>query len=207
MRIFNTIKTYTLAASLAAAPLCVTKTYSQPKEFYISNNIYEKYIKPQGIVDKRILSCAPSPKIEVAGKKEIAGIVVDTKRNILYRYDDLGVPINAYLIASGKESTPTPTGLRIVTHVEKYPYSTAPKRTKRRRYPRDYGKYVVCLNIVDPNTGAQRTTSVFIHGCKSYYQTFEAVPSRRVSHGCIRMAEEGIEEVKNVKPGTYVRID
>jgi len=166
----------------------------------------EKLITPQGVKDKSVLKYAPKPDIVIAGEKKKAGIVVDTSKNILYRYDKDGNPINAYLIASGKKSTPTDKGVRIVTHKEKFPYKSA-LGTKRRRAPRDYGPMIICLKKLDPKTGEQSKTGEFIHGCRSYEKTFESTPDRYVSHGCMRMDNNVIKELApTVEKGEIVII-
>ena len=87
-----------------------------------NTDTFEPVITPQGVKDKSVLENAPKPDIVIAGVKKKAGIVVDISKNILYRYDKNGNPVNAYLIASGKKNTPTQKGIRVVTHKEKYPY-------------------------------------------------------------------------------------
>lgn len=193
MRIENLIKTFALTTALAIAPITANKIYAgdvvSQKE---SRDTFERSVTPQGTTDYKILSNAPKPNIIVAGKQKVAGIVVDLESNILYRYDSNGTPIKAYQVASGKESSPTQKGVRIVTHTEKYPYSKAPRRSYRRRHPRDFGAYILCLNKLNPETGEQSSTGQFIHGCRNYDKTFNSDPHRRVSHGCIRMEESAI---------------
>ena len=181
------------------------QTETNKTDTYTSASL-EKSITPQGVKDKSVLKYAPNPDITIAGEKKKAGIVVDISKNILYRYDKDGNPINAYLIASGKKSTPTDKGVRIVTHKEKFPYKSA-LGTKRRRAPRDYGPMIICLKKLDPKTGEQSKTGEFIHGCRSYYNTFEKNPERYVSHGCMRMANEIIKELApTVEKGEIVII-
>jgi len=163
-------------------------------------------ITPQGVTDKSVLANAPKPDIVIAGEKKKAGIVVDISTNILYRYDKNGNPINAYLIASGKKSTPTDKGVRIVTHTEKYPYRSA-VGTKRRRNPKDYGPFAIILKKIDVKTGEQSKTGEFIHGCRSYEETFVETPDRYVSHGCVRMDNDIIKELApKVQKGEIVII-
>ena len=168
-------------------------------------DFFVKTISPKGTTDPMVLIHAPKPDVVIAGQKKKAGIVVDLKTNVLYTYDSNGRPTKAYLVASGAKESPTEKGIRIVTHKEQYPYRSA-KGTKRKRYPRDYGPFVVVLKKVDPETGAQTPTGEFIHGCKSYSETFETDPNRYVSHGCVRMENGAITEVKEVKSGTIVII-
>ena len=176
-------------------------------QYELQRDIFEYSITPQGVKDTSILKLAPKPDIVINGEKKKAGIIVDISTNILYRYDKNGNPINAYLIASGKKSTPTDKGVRIVTHKETFPYRGAPRRSKRRRAPRDYGPMIICMNKIDPKTGEQSSTGEFIHGCRSYEKTFESTPDRYVSHGCMRMDNEVIKDLApTVEKGEIVII-
>lgn len=206
MKITNTIRNYTLASIMAITPVMCSRAYAlctAPLADTFEHTV-SPAITPQGTDDVNALKSAPSCDITIAGEKHKAGIVVNLRDNILYTYDSEGNPTKAYLVASGKKSTPTPEGIFVVTHKEVYPYRSAPKSTKRYKNPRDYGKYIVCLNRVNKETGERKSTGYFVHGCRSYHNTFEVYPSRRVSHGCVRMEEHAISEVKEVQPGTYV---
>lgn len=206
MKVLNIAKTITLTSILAMAPLKIS-AQEQHKPIKETVDTFERSITPQGVKDSSALKNAPNPDIIIAGVNKKARIVVDINKNILYRYDSNGNPVNAYLIASGKKSTPTDKGVRIVTHKEKFPYKTAPRGTKRRRHPRDYGPMIICLKKLDPKTGEQSKTGEFIHGCRSYYKTFEATPDRYVSGGCMRMDNEVIKVLaKEVQRGEIVII-
>lgn len=199
MKILNNIKalaiTSTLLAGIAAPQMLYSQTVTKPDTF-------TRTVKPEGTFDKTFLAGAPDSEIVIAGEKQLATIVVDLKTNVLYKYNESGEPEAAYLIASGKSSTPTHTGVRIVTHTEKYPYRTAPTNSKRRRNPRDYGPKILCLNKLDPKTGEQSVTGEFIHGCRN-----ENCLGKYVSHGCMRMANDVITELADiVKPGSIVVI-
>lgn len=190
MKVLNITKAIALTSVLTVAPIKIfSNTFVQQPQ----KDTFERVITPKGINDAGVLKSAPKPDIIIAGEKKKAGIVVDLSTNILYRYDKDGNPVNAYLIASGKKSTPTDKGVRIVTHKETFPYRGAPRRSKRRRAPRDYGPMIICLNKIDPKTGEQSSTGEFIHGCRSYEKTFESTPDRYVSHGCMRMDNEVIK--------------
>ena len=155
-----------------------------------------------GTSDTTVLACAPSPKITVAGEKNLAAIVVDLSQNVLYHYNDKGEAVAAYLVASGKKSTPTDKGLRIVTHIESYPYKSAPAGTKRRRNPGNYGPRIICLETVNPKTGARGKTGEFIHG-NSNPKTL----GKYASLGCIRMDNEVIKKLaREIKRGAFVLI-
>ena len=207
MRISDSIPTF-FQTTPFAIPF-VTKPDSvisvKPEQKTDNSDTFVRSITPKGTSDPAVLAKAPKPDITIAGEKKKAGIIVDIDTNTLYTYDEKGNPTKAYLVASGKKSTPTDRGIRIVTHKEKYPYRSA-VGTKRRRSPKDYGPFVVILKKIDPATGEQTKTGEFIHGCRSYQDTFETDPGRYVSHGCIRMDNEAIVEVKEVKSGTIVII-
>lgn len=159
-------------------------------------------VTPNGSKEKTILIAAPSPEINIAGEEKNAVIVVDLSNNILYKYNEFGEAEEAFLVASGKKRTPTQTGVRVVTHVETYPYKSAPESTRRRRKPRDYGPKIICLEKIDPETGAKSSTGQFIHGNNSPNSL-----GKYASLGCIRMDNEVIKSLaKQVKRGDIVII-
>lgn len=159
-------------------------------------------VTPQGTNAKSILFGAPNPQITIKGDTISAAIVVDISKNILYHYNEDGEAICAYLVASGKKKYPTDTGVRIVTHVEKYPYKSAPASTKRHKNPNDYGPRTICLETIDPETGARGKTGEFIHGNKNPKSI-----GQYASLGCIRMDNEVIKELATkVKRGDIVII-
>lgn len=164
---------------------------------------YVQEVPPEGNFDQSYLkSEAPSPKVTVMGEKKNATFVVDVSQNILYHYDTNGKPMAAYLIASGKETTPTQTGLRVISHVETYPYDKAPLSTKRRRAPWDYGPKIIILNKLDPTTGETSQIGEFIHGNNNYESL-----GKHASHGCMRMDNEVMTQLaKQVKRGMLVLI-
>ncbi len=159
-------------------------------------------IPPLGTEEAAVLKNAPKPDITINGEKKKATIIVDLTKNILYRYDKNGEAIKAYLVASGKEKTPTKEGVRVVSHVERYPYKTAPVSTKRRKKPWDYGPRVICLNTIDPKTGKTGSTGQFIHGNHNPKSL-----GQYASLGCIRMDNTVIKELaQEVKRGDIVII-
>lgn len=190
MRIINQINKIGLVSALVALPIVCTPNSARAQ---IKNDEFvktEQRIPASGTSEKSILISAPSPKIEIVGEVKNAKFVVDLKTNVLYKYDETGNPEFAYRIASGKRSTPTDKGVRIVTHTETYPYRTAPSHTKRRRNPRAYGPKIILLNKLDPKTGEQASTGEFIHGTN--------IPSsigKYVSLGCMRMDNEVIKQL------------
>ena len=159
-------------------------------------------IPPKGTINDTVLMMAPSAEVYVKGEKKYASIVVDLSKNVLYQYNKKGEPFCAYLVASGKKSSPTDEGLRVVTHVEKYPYKTAPASSKRRQKPWDYGPRVICLETVNPETGAKGTTGEFIHGNHN-----EKSLGKYASKGCIRMDNYIIKKIaQEVEKGDLVLI-
>ena len=159
-------------------------------------------IPPSGTSDKAVLLGAPNPHVNIAGERKTAAIVVDISKNVLYHYDGDGKPLAAYLIASGKKSTPTHTGVRYVSHVETFPYSKAPARSKRRRNPRDYGPKIIILDKLDVETGERSSCGEFIHGNRNP----ESI-GKYAFHGCMRMDNDVIRYLsKQVKSGDIVVI-
>ena len=200
MRISNTFKTLGITLAVGALPLCNNRIYAQAE--LQKDNFTAVTATPTGTENRAVLAGAPSARIEIAGEKKIAKFVVDLSKNILYKYDVQGNAKTAYLIASGKESTPTSKGVRIVTHTETYPYRTAPRGTKRRRSPWAYGPRIICLNKIDPNTGEQAQTGEFIHGTNDLSSL-----GKYASHGCMRMDNDVIKILANeVKRGDIVII-
>lgn len=161
-----------------------------------------KYISPIGASDSIAFQMAPNPYLKIAGKDKVASIIVDISKNVLYKYDSEGNVENAYLVASGKTSTPTETGVRIVTHIERYPYRNAPKHTQRYKKPWNYGPRIICLNKIDTKTGKQSSTGEFIHGNSNPDSL-----GKHASKGCIRMDNEIIKQIAAVsKRGDIVVI-
>lgn len=159
-------------------------------------------VSPKGTTNDTVLLGAPSPEVEIAGVKDTARIVVDLSKNILYTYNEFGQADCAYLIASGKPKYPTDPGIRVVTHVETYPYRNAPASTRRRRKPNDYGPKIICLQKVDSITGQRSQTGEFIHGTNN-----PSSLGKYASLGCMRMDNDVIRELaKEVKRGDIVLI-
>ena len=159
-------------------------------------------VTPHGISDSLALKYAPNPSVTIQNIKRKAAIVIDLSKNILYHYNNEGEVQNAYLVASGKHSTPTSKGVRIVSHVEKYPYSTAPASTKRRKHPWNYGPNAIILKNLDPHTGTTSQTGEFIHGNNDFSSL-----GKYASQGCIRMDNEVIKKLaKIIKRGDLILI-
>ena len=207
MKITNTLKILAVATTMTWLPtkMNIINAQSLKKDSVQQVDTFERLISSKGTNECNLLSKAPNPNIVINGEAKKAGIVVDIETNVLYTYDSDGNPTKAYLVASGAKESPTEKGIRIVTHKEKFPYRSA-IGTKRKRNPKDYGPFVIILKKIDPKTGELSVTGEFIHGCRSYHDTFETDPQRYVSQGCIRMDNEAIAEVKEVTAGTIVII-
>ena len=159
-------------------------------------------ISPKGTDSLEVLKNAPSPKLKVCGKDTLAVIVVDLSKNVLYKYNQDGEPVCAYLVASGKEKYPTDKGLRVVLNIESYPYKSAPAATKRHKKPWDYGPRAIILQKLDPQTGKRTPTGEFIHGNNNPKSL-----GKYASLGCIRMDNEVIKQLaKEVQRGDLILI-
>lgn len=200
MKLLNTLQKISLTCAIAAIPLMPCRTSAQTKAK--PDAFLKIHVEPKGSYDKNVLKGAPCSSIRIMGENKTAKIIVDLSRNILYKYDIQGNAEAAYLIASGKKSTPTDKGVRIVTHTETYPYRTAPRHTKRRRNPGAYGPRVICLNKLNTETGEQDRTGEFIHGTNNLKTL-----GKYVSQGCMRMDNEVIKQLaKEVKRGDIIVI-
>ena len=187
MRIPSIIKTISIGCMISALPISTNRAFAQTEEI---DDFIVVTAPPEGTSEKDVLAGAPNPNVKIQGQMKTAKFVVDLSKNILYKYNIQGKPEMAYMIASGKPSTPTSKGVRIVTHTETYPYRTAPAHTKRRRNPSAYGPKIILLNKLDPNTGEKSDIGEFIHGNNN----FDSL-GRYVSHGCMRMDNEVIKQL------------
>ena len=190
-----------LALSLSLATASAAQNVAL-KQQQVDTFEYVNPISPKGTSSPYVLMEAPSPEVEIAGEKKLAAIVVDLSKNVLYKYNEFGFAEAAYLVATGKKSTPTDTGVRVVKNIESYPYRTASKNTKRYKNPRDYGPKALILEIIDPKTGKQTPTGEFIHGNNN-----PSSLGKYASKGCIRMDNEVIREIASqVEKGDIVLI-
>ena len=187
MRIPNVVKTISIGCMISALPTCNNRAFAQTEEI---DDFIVVTAPPEGTSEKDVLAGAPNPNVKIQGQMKTAKFVVDLSKNVLYKYNIQGKPEMAYMIASGKPSTPTSKGVRVVTHTETYPYRTAPAHTKRRRNPSAYGPKIILLNKLDPNTGEKSDIGEFIHGNNN----FDSL-GRYVSHGCMRMDNEVIKQL------------
>lgn len=187
MRIPSIIKTISIGCMISALPISTNRAFAQTEEI---DDFIVVTAPPEGTSEKDVLAGAPQPNVKIQGQMKTAKFVVDLSKNVLYKYNIQGKPEMAYMIASGKPSTPTSKGVRVVTHTETYPYRTAPAHTKRRRNPSAYGPKIILLNKLDPNTGEKSDIGEFIHGNNN----FDSL-GRYASHGCIRMDNEVIKQL------------
>ena len=202
----NGLKT-TLGVLLTAGTLSVSAQVPKVKSLtpHLTKDVFVKIdslVPPKGTTDTLVLKGAPSPFVFVEGIKKTASIVVDLSKNVLYKFNDTGEAEAAYRVASGKKSTPTHTGLRIVSHVETYPYKNAPASSKRRNNPNDYGPKIIVLDKLDPKTGETSYFGEFIHGNRN-----PSSIGKYASKGCVRMDNQVIRILSTqVKRGDLVWI-
>lgn len=202
MKIMPVIKSLIIGGVLTFSPIS-TKAITKKSTLLTSIDTFVKdSISAKGTNSVNILSKAPSADVYVQGVKKFAKYVVDLTENVLYRYDEKGIAQNAYLVGTGKKSTPTHSGIRIVSHVERYPYRGAPRRSKRRRTPRAFGPKAIILDRLDTKTGERSSIGEFIHGNNNASSI-----GKYVSHGCVRMDNEVILQLASeVKRGDIVKI-
>lgn len=204
---FSNLVKYVGIGAIVLAGVATSPVAKAQNKNNVYNSVCDEFVSStkvtsKGTVDVGKLGDVPNPKIKIAGEKKLATIVVDLAKNILYHYNDEGKVQNAYLVASGKSKTPTDTGVRMVTHIEFYPYRNAPVASRRRRHPQDYGPRIICLETIDPKTGVKGVTGEFIHGNNNVNSL-----GKYASLGCIRMDNEVIKELaKKVKRGAIVVI-
>lgn len=202
----NILKTSVIATSLLIPTLGLSKSnvdnFLDKDSFEYSQASDTTAIVPKGTTNARILESAPPAVVFIKGEFKNAKIVIDLSQNALYQYDDDGRAICAYLVASGKKSTPTETGIREVSHVERYPYKNAYKKTRRYREPWLYGPRAIILNKLNPKTGEKSITGEFIHGTNNSKSL-----GKYASLGCIRMDNEVIKKIaQDVKKGDIIII-
>ena len=186
------------AALLSFAVPQKIQSQSVKADTYISA---ESLVTPRGVSYDSLSITYPSPLIKIAGEYVNASVIVDLNKNILYKYDKDGTPECAYLVASGKKSMPTHACVKRVTHIESYPYKNAPDASKRKKYPWDYGPRVICMVIIDPETGeVAGINGEFIHGNNNPLSI-----GKYASKGCVRMDNEAVKELASqIKSGDYI---
>lgn len=194
---------YIIGSSVLSGGLLAVASTSASNINQLQHDTFEiDSVPPNGTTKEKFLVFAPSPNVKVCGRNKKAKIVVDLKTNILYTYNEFGEAQCAYSIASGRTSTPTTPGVRIISHVERYPYQSAPIKTKRRKNPKAYGPRAIILDILNTKTGKRSSIGEFIHGNNNPNSI-----GKYVSHGCMRMDNEVIKQLsKKVKRGDIVLI-
>lgn len=205
MKIFNNVHLPRVMKNFAiAAPLMFAATtmnaYNQTHQSYTS----DVFVKSEEVsTDSIDESMYISPEVQVGEEIIYPAVVVDLSEGRLYYYDYGADLEEVYPIASGKASTPTIPGLKIITGIEEYPYKTAPKSTKRYKNPNDYGTHLLHLSDVDMNTGKiVGSNGQFIHG------TFKRDSiGKKASNGCVRVQNEVIDFLATrLEEGQYVLI-
>ncbi len=164
--------------------------------------VFREAVNPSGwTVNKDTLKMAPSPKIKIIGKDTLASVVVDITHSILFRYDKQGKVIEAFKAATGAPSTPTPVGIAKIVGKLTYPYSTLPRKCKRRRFPRNYGPKILLTYKINPKTGKLHDDGVYPHGTK-----FEnAIDKGHITGGCTRVHNRDILYLSDIlEKGMYV---
>lgn len=203
MKIFNNVQIPRIAKSFAiAAPLLFSATTINSKP-YLVKDIFVKSAEYTNSTSIGVYSKAETPMLEVGGEDIYPAVVIDLSDGKLYQYDYEGYLEEVYTVATGKNSTPTKTGLRIITAIEDYPYNTAPRITKRYNNPDVYGPKVICLAPVDIKTGEiLNSDGQFIHGTNDPNSIGE-----KASKGCVRMHNDDVEMLASVLDvGQYIYI-
>ena len=144
-----------------------------------------------------------APQVAIAGQIIYPTVVVDISENKLYYYNSEGLLEKEYRIATGKKSTPTKACIKKVMGVEKYPYTTAPKETKRNNTPDVYGARFISLGLIDEKTGEFAGFGrQFIHGTNE-----SSSIGNYASQGCVRMHNKDVIELSALlKRGQFVLI-
>ena len=188
MKIFNNVQIPKVVKSIAiTAPLLLVAPALKAQQM---NNEKDVFVKSQEICAsiEAVDSMEFSPELKVGKDIIYPSIVVDISEKRLYHYDYEGYLKDVFPIASGKNSTPTKPGLRIIADIEDYPYEKA-YGTKRKKNPNDYGNHVLRLKNVDAKTGKIiGEDGQYIHG------TFKPNSiGKKVSNGCVRVYNNVID--------------
>lgn len=195
-KIPNIVKSMAVAAPLIfATPLLKAQRQELKVDVFEKTQTSQNFEIPDSMLET---SC-----VKVGDSYVYPAVVIDLSEGILYHYDLEGYLYNTFPVATGKSSTPTKPGLRIVTGIENYPYKNAPRATKRRQNPNDYGPHVVCLANVDTKTGKiTGSDGQFIHGTNQPNSI-----GKKASKGCIRLSNENVSElVQRLYKDQYVLI-
>lgn len=178
-----------LVASLALFPVQKLNAPEKPltEDVFEHRRLASEVPKPQPLFNLGKVNS----NIKIAGERKRATIVVDTDKNKLYHFAEDGSIIKEYDVATGKKSTPTDKGIRMVTWIENYPYKSAPAISKRRKAPWDYGPKIIVIGVVDEKTGeVTHFNGEFIHGTNKPQSI-----GTHASKGCVRMHNEDVIEL------------
>lgn len=202
MKIFNCVQIPKVARNIAfATPLLFASTIVNAQQNSLQQDVFEK--SEEFMMNCVADSMLVSPEVQMGKDIIYPAVVVDLSEGRLYHYDLGGNLQEVFPIASGKKSTPTQPGLKIINGIEKYPYSTAPKATKRYKNPNDYGTHLLNLSDVDPKTGEIiGSNGQFVHG------TFKRDSiGTKASKGCVRVYNEVIDYLATeLEKGQYILI-
>ncbi|HEY9721773.1 MAG TPA: L,D-transpeptidase family protein [Oscillatoriaceae cyanobacterium] len=143
----------------------------------------------------------PDPRV---GKK-IARVVVETQQHRAFLFDKTGKLTKIYACRSGKTSTPTVPGVKIVDGKNDNPAAVS-----NALWPtsggRAFGTRLMNLSDYDPETGR---TYLGPHHGEELHGTYEDNSmGQNFSHGCVGLRNADIEEIYNqVANGELVRFD
>lgn len=201
----NRINTYQLAKSCKNILLTTPFLFFSSKVSSLENSpqkdvfISEDYI--ENVYNNDTLNV--SPALKVANDTVYPALVVDKSERKIYSYNLDAYLDTVYNVAIGSDLSPTKAGVRVITSIEKYPYSSAPKETKRNKTPDVYGSRVLTLGVIDEATGDNiGYNGQFIHGTNKP----ESI-GKKASLGCIRMNNDDIKNLsERVYVGQYVLI-
>ena len=152
--------------------------------------------------DRRALGTAPDPRLP-GGR--LARVVVRIGEHRAYLYDRGGRPIAAFPVRTGKATTPTRPGVKIVVGK-----NADPTAVSKRLWPasggRAFGSRLLDLSDFDPLTGQ---TSRGRHAGQELHGTYATrTIGRDFSHGCVGLRNADIETIYDaVGVGSLVRFD
>lgn len=190
--------------AMIVAPLMLMSSTTMPATSQPSKDMFElTSSNPQRLIPVH-KSNDISPAVKVGKEVIYPAVVVDKSENKLYFYDMGGVLDSVFEVGLGKATTPTDTGLRVITGIEDYPYSNAPAKTLRHKSPEEYGPKVICLATVDTETGEiTGSNGEFIHGTNKP----ESI-GKNQSKGCIRLNNDDVKKLADwLFVGQYVLIN
>ena len=187
---------------VVAAPLLFSTNLVGAMSTQLNRDTFEKTEVNDGYIAVQEPNSL-SPCIKVAGDDVYPAVVIDKSENKLYFYDLDGYLDSDFSVGLGKATTPTNTGLRVITAIEDYPNKSAHLNTKRHKSPDEYGPKVICLGIVDAETGEiVGYNGEFIHGTDKPQSI-----GKNQSKGCIRMNNEEVNKLADwLFVGQYVLI-